>query len=176
MSAVRRWWVYKSFLHPRPVSTRTAMAEVVEAAAYEALEKEVLALLEWKFALQGLTPSGSEFCDVKSCEEWVRKARTSQHEYLLTEIKTRKQLQRDLATVQGERDRLRKALEVATKELVTHAYCGDAYPEDGWPEVQAALHVAQAALAQPAAPSAPDAVFVDHPETDFRITGEARSE
>lgn len=61
---------------------------------------------------------------------------------------------RDLATVQGERERFRKALEVVTKELVTHEFCGDAYPEDGWPEVQAALRVAKAALAQPAAPSA----------------------
>jgi len=151
MSAVR-YWVKRCFLQLKKYQqgqcyTESEPVEVVEAAAYEALHDEAMKLMEWKFALQGLTPSGSEFCDVKSCEEWVRKSRTIQHEHLLAEIKIRKQLQCDLATVQGERERYKEALEKLSR-LGNEPHLGNSEGNC----------IAQAALAQPAAPSARVAV------------------
>ena len=60
----------------------------------------------------------------------------------------REAVQRDLATVQGERDRLREALSLCVDRLI-------GLSEDGLTKIeQVALSTAQAALAQPAAPSA----------------------
>ena len=59
----------------------------------------------------------------------------------------REAVQRDLATVQGERDRLREALSLCVDRLI-------GLSEDGLTKIeQVALSTAQAALAQPAAPS-----------------------
>lgn len=71
-------------------------------------------------------------------------------------------LQRALATVQGERERYKEALEEIRKAYTE--YCNEY-----------AYSIAQAALAQPAAPSAPVAGSVDHPETDFGIKPEVNN-
>ncbi len=38
-----------------------------------------------------------------------------------------------------EDDRLRLALNIAIDELKRHLYCGDCYPEEGWPSVHQAF-------------------------------------
>ena len=66
------------------------------------LEQEGLQLFEWRLALHSLTPGGSEFCTPEACESWVRKSRASQHEYIIEQIKQRKELQAQLATLQAQ--------------------------------------------------------------------------
>ena len=64
-------------------------------------------LLEWKRALHSLTPGGSEYAnDLKACVEWVREARSRQHETIIDGVKQRKALQQRVAQLEGERDAL----------------------------------------------------------------------
>jgi len=64
---------------------------------------------QWKKALHGLTPGGSEYADDPvACVEWVRKSREDQH-YAILSFKT-------------QRDRLREVLQTI---LTTHC----AYPD-----------------------------------------------
>ena len=74
------------------------------------LEQEGLQLFEWRLALHSLTPGGSEFCTPEACESWVRKSRASQHEYIIEQIKQRKELQAQLATLQAQLARWKEAL------------------------------------------------------------------
>ena len=66
------------------------------------LKQEGIQLFEWRLALHSLTPGGSEFCTPEACESWVRKSRASQHEYIIEQIKQRKELQAQLATLQAQ--------------------------------------------------------------------------
>ncbi len=66
-------------------------------------------LLEWNRALHSLTPGGSEYAnDSKACVEWVREARSRQHEAIIDGVKQRKDLQQRVAQLEGERDALKR--------------------------------------------------------------------
>ena len=75
-------------------------------------------LLEWKRALHSLTPGGSEYAnDSKACVEWVREARSRQHEAIIDGVKQRNALQQRVANLQGQ-------LEVEREEnRKVHATC-----------------------------------------------------
>jgi hypothetical protein len=65
-------------------------------------------LLEWKRALHSLTPGGSEYAnDSKACVEWVREARSRQHEAIIDGVKQRKDLQQRVAQLEGENEKLK---------------------------------------------------------------------
>lgn len=72
-----------------------------EREKVKGLESEGVKLFEWRLALHSLTPGGSEFCTPDACEQWVRKSRTSQHEYIIEQIKQRKGLQTQLSQLQA---------------------------------------------------------------------------
>ena len=111
----------------------------VEREKVRELEQEGLQLFEWRLALHSLTPGGSEFCTPDACESWVRKSRASQHEYIIEQIKQRKELQAQLATLQaqlrrveGDRQTLRQlvaALPVVDVQEVSVWLSPD---ESGW--------------------------------------------
>lgn len=73
----------------------------------ERLERE---LMEWKRALHSLTPGGSEYAnDSKACVEWVREARSRQHEAIVDGVKQRNDLKQQVAQLREERDKLFEA-------------------------------------------------------------------
>jgi len=78
----------------------------VEREKVKELKQEGLQLFEWRLALHSLTPGGSEFCTPEACESWVRKSRASQHEHIIEQIKQRKELQAQLATLQAQLNQL----------------------------------------------------------------------
>ena len=86
-----------------------------EREKVKGLEDEGVKLFEWRLALHSLTPGGSEFCTPDACEQWVRKNRTSQHEYIIEQIKQRKGLQTQLLQLQ--------ALVSGMKSIIPHQHC-----------------------------------------------------
>jgi len=102
---------------------QTERALDAEREKVKELKQEGIQLFAWRLALHSLTPGGSEFCAPEACESWVRKSRASQHEHIIEQIKQRRELQAQLATLQaqlrqveGERDHAKK-MEAVQKEV-----------------------------------------------------------
>ncbi len=92
-------------------------------------------LVEWKRALHSLTPGGSEYAnDLKACVEWVREARSRQHETIIDGVRQRKDLQQRVAQLEGERESLLACQCDGCSERLED---NDAYCQKCWTTLQA---------------------------------------
>lgn len=67
---------------------------------------------QWKKALHSLTPGGSEFAnDPSACVEWIRKARSSQHNTILAFKGERDQLRDGYRRVENDKYQLLRAID-----------------------------------------------------------------
>ncbi len=102
---------------PVPVEASPEGALVRYADAQATIADLQGQLLEWKRALHSLTPGGSEYAnDSKACVEWVREARSRQHEAIIDGVKQRKDLQQRVAQLEAWQDGVVKAFVEAPLE------------------------------------------------------------